>query len=131
MGKPKHSSLCPGCKTPKKDHTFGFPGKNWAGLPPNQESIPEDAEQESSDHATSPPCQDCQVNSTPQSSTVAQWQEQSQPQLLAATRNLSLQLEGLAKEQNTMKKRMEEISVKNAPKTVCEPSQPSGVDKLS
>ena len=29
-----------------------------------------------------------------------------------------------------MKKRMEEISVENAPKTVCEPSQPSGVDKL-
>ena len=30
-----------------------------------------------------------------------------------------------------MKKRMEEISVGNAPKTVCEPSQPSGVHKLS
>ena len=29
-----------------------------------------------------------------------------------------------------MKKRMEEISVGNAPKTVCEPSQPSGDDKL-
>ena len=30
-------------------------------------------------------------------------------------RNLSLQLEGLAKEQTTMKKRMEEISIGNAP----------------
>ena len=44
--------------------------------------------------------------------------------------NLSLQLEGLAKEQTTMKKCMEEISVGNAPKPVNEASHPSGPDNL-
>ena len=58
-------------------------------------------------------------------------QEQDQSQyLLEAMQNLSLQLEGLAKQQTTMKKRMEEISVRNAPKPVNEASHPSGPDSL-
>ena len=123
MGKPKRSSLCPGCKTPKKDHTFGFPGKYCAGPSLTQES---NAAQELSEHATSPPCQ---VDSTTQPFNGTQEQDQSQ-HLLEAMRNLSLQLEGLAKEQTTMKKRMEEISVGNAPKPVNEASHPSGPDNL-
>ena len=110
MGKPKRSSLCLGCKTPKKDHTFGFPGKYCAGLSLTQES---NAAQELSEHATSPPCQ---VDSTTQPFNGTQEQDQSQH--LEAMQNLSLQLEGLAKEQTTMKKRMEEIYVGNAPKPV-------------
>ena len=123
MSKPKRSSLCPGCKTPKKDHTFGFPGKYCAGPSLTQESY---AAQELSEHATSPPCQ---VDSTTQPFNGTQEQDQSQ-HLLEAMRNLSLQLEGLAKEQTTMKKRMEEISVGNAPKPVNEASHPSSPDNL-
>ena len=123
MGKPKRSLLCPGCKTPKKDHTFGFPGKYCAGPSLTQES---NAAQELSEHATSPPCQ---VHSTTQPFNGTQEQDQSR-HLLEAMRNLSLQLEGLAKEQTTMKKRMEEISVGNAPKPVNEASHPSGPDNL-
>ena len=123
MGKPKRSSLCPGCKTPKKDHTFGFPGKYCTGPSLTQES---NAAQELSEHATSPPCQ---VDSTTQPFNGTQEQDQSQ-HLLEAMRNLSLQLEGLTKEQTTMKKRMEEISVGNAPKPVNEASHPSGPDNL-
>ena len=108
---------------PKKDHTFGFPGKYCAGLSLTQES---NAAQELSEHATSPPCQ---VDSTTQPFNGTQEQDQSQ-HLLEAMRNLSLQLEGLAKEQTTMKKRMEEISVGNAPKPVNEASHPSGPDNL-
>ena len=123
MSKPKRSSLCPGCKTPKKDHTFGFPGKYCAGPSLTQER---NAAQELSEHATSPPCQ---VDSTTQPFNGTQEQDQSQ-HLLEAMRNLSLQLEGLVKEQTTMKKRMEEISVGNAPKPVNEASHPSGPDNL-
>ena len=122
MGKPKRSSLCPGCKTPKKDHTFGFPGKYCTGPSSTQESNAT----ELSEHATS---LQCQVDSTTQPFNGTQEQDQSQ-HLLEAMRNLSLQLEGLAKEQTTMKKRMEEISVGNAPKPVNETSHPSGPDNL-
>ena len=38
MSKPKRSSLSPGCKTQKKDHTLGFPGKYYAGPSLTQES---------------------------------------------------------------------------------------------
>ena len=123
MGKPKRSLLCPSCKTPKEDHTFGFPGKYCTGSSLNQES---NVAQELSEHETSPPYQ---VDSTTQPFNGTQEQDQSQ-HLLEAMRNLSLQLEGLAKEQTTMKKRMEEISVGNAPKPVNEASHPSGPDNL-
>lgn len=101
MGKPKCSSLCPGCKTPKKDHSFSFPGKYCGGPSLTQES---NVGQELSEHWTSLPCQ---VDATFQPSNGTQEQDPSQ-HLLEAMRNLSLELEGLA----------EEISIRNAPKPV-------------
>ena len=52
-------------------------------------------------------------------------QLQSQQLLIDAMRNLSLQLEGLTKEQTTMKKRIDEISAGNAPTTTRETSSSS------
>ena len=118
MVKTKSSSLCPGCKAPKKDHAFAAPSKHCAG-PPVKQDITED---EFSDSDKFSPCQD--ISSSPVAGG-SQVQLQSQQLLIDAMRNLSLQLEGLMKEQTTMKKRIDEISAGNAPTTTRETSSSS------
>lgn len=110
----KRKSLCPGCKTPKQNHTFAVPSKHCTGPPVKNEIL----DDEFSESEELPPCQKKSVSSSSAESG-PQKQLESQ-QLLDAMRNLSLQLESLTTEQTTMKKRMDEISAGNPPKTTRE-----------
>ena len=99
----KRKSLCPGCKTLKKNHAFAAPSKHCTGQPVNsvKNKILDD---ELSASEELPPCQRKSVSS-PSAGSGPQKQLESQ-ELLDAMRNLSLQLEGLTAEQTTMKNRM-------------------------
>ena len=109
MVKPKRSSLCPACKTPKNYHAFATPNKHCAG-PPENDTLDEDAEDVISEDKTSPLCQ---VKTSPPAASSSAVQSTT-PNLLDAMRNLSLQLESLTKEQMAMKQCMDEISTSTA-----------------
>lgn len=107
----KRKSLCPGCKTQlNKTMSLLPPSKHCAG-PPAENKILDD---ELSEGGESSPCRDKSVSS-PLATSGPQKQLELH-QLLVAMRNLLLQLEGITKEQTTMKKRMHETSARNAPK---------------
>ncbi|KAJ7384029.1 hypothetical protein OS493_024043 [Desmophyllum pertusum] len=117
MVKPKRSSLCPGCKTPKNNHAFAAPSKHCAR--PKHEMPADNAEDVVSEDGASPPYHDI---ASPPAASVSQAQPTMQQSLLDAMQNLSLQLEGLTKEQAVIKKGIDVISAGNAPKTTHETS---------
>ena len=106
----KRKSLCPGCETPKRNHAFAAPSKHCAGPSVKNKIL----DNKLSVGKELPPCQGTSV-SPPSAKSSPQKQLELQ-QLLDTMWNLSLQLEGIKAEQTTIKKRMDEISARNAPK---------------